>query len=138
MTVSRRTLLGASAAVLGVPGVPGRACATPPAPHPDAALIEMCRRHPLNIEGYNTSPLEYDNIDDNPFWNAYSETRDGIGEAQPMTMAGILAKCRAAKVEARAFDGDEESEHPANCPAEDWAWDIVGDLLRLYGGEAQS
>jgi hypothetical protein len=31
------------------------------------------------------------------------------------------------KAEAIQPDG---SEHPAHCPAEDWAWDIVNDLLR--------
>ncbi len=130
MTVSRRTLLGATTAVLAFPGAPGVAGRGQPAPHPDAALIELCRQHPLNMDAYNTSPAEIEDADDNPFWIAYSETRDGIGDAQPATMAGILAKCRAAKAEAGP-DGDED---PDGTPAADWAWDIVNDLLRLYGG----
>jgi hypothetical protein len=43
----------------------------------------------------------------------------------------MVAKARAAKAEARNSNG---TESPSNCPAENWAWDLVNDLLRLEGG----
>ncbi len=46
------------------------------------------------------------------------------------THTPMLAKARAAKLEATMPDGDEE---PAGTIAEAWAWDLVNDLLRISG-----
>jgi hypothetical protein len=66
--------------------------------------------------------------DDNPLWHAYERTREAIIDAEPQTVAGMVAKARAAKVEALQPDGQEV---PADCVAATWAWDIVNDLIRL-------
>ena len=99
-----------------------------PSPSPDEALIVACAQHPAIVAAYNAAEG-----DDDLLWDAYEVNRDAIGAAEPQTMAGMLAKARAAKVEALAPDG---TERPQNCPAEAWAWDLANDMLRLYGGAA--
>ncbi|MFT8245220.1 hypothetical protein [Roseomonas sp. BN140053] len=100
----------------------------PPAPaDADAELVALCAQHITNMDNYNRDGgiLEYE-VD--PLWQAYERTRDAIHAAVPQTLAGMLAKARAAKAEARGLRGDE---NPDNTPAEYWAWDLVNDLLRL-------
>ena len=126
---TRRAVLAGAGAVAALPGVAAPAGA---APGPDAALIRLCAEHVANMDAYNASPgiLE---LEDDPLWAAYEETRNAIRDARPQTMAGMLAKARAAKAEARRSDGTEE---PEGCPAADWAFDLVNDLLRLHGAAA--
>jgi hypothetical protein len=96
--------------------------------HLDADLIRLCEAHPAIIRrAEEDSTYE----DDCPLWLAYERSRDAIGAAVPVTLAGMVAKARAAKAEARNSNG---TESPSNCPAENWAWDLVNDLLRLEGG----
>lgn len=121
----RRGLLGGFAA-LAAPALPASAAAQP-ATSPDAELIRICARHPAAIAALNYGP---DEAGDGPLWQAYARSRDAISAAQPTTIAGVLAKARAAKAEALNLDG---SESPNCCPAEAWAWDLVNDLLRLEG-----
>jgi len=105
--------------------------AEPALDHLDADLIRLCAQHAVNREVYNRNGIQLDPKDD-PLFAAYARTRDAISAAKPTTLEGMLAKARAAKAEAREPYGSEE---PAHCPAADWAWDLVGDLLRLHAAE---
>lgn len=131
----RRGLLGGCLALAGA-GAPAVTLAAPvalpAAAGGDAALVALVGHHLLNLAAYNAADtdLEYEA---DPLWRAYRGTLEAISASKPQTMAGILAKARAAKAEARNQDG---SESPSNCMAEAWAWDAVNDLLRLHGGAA--
>ena len=75
----------------------------------------------------------FNEAEDDPgdaLWAAYSLTRDFITESKPQTLAGVLAKARAARHEAVDRDGDEC--WPGSM-GEAWAFDIVNDLLRVTG-----
>ena len=95
----------------------------------DAELIRICAEHPAQINAVNHGA---DEGDDGPSWRAYERSLDAIHSAVPISLAGMMAKARAAKAEALTLNG---REHPENSPAAYWAWDLVNDLLRL-GGEA--
>jgi hypothetical protein len=69
-------------------------------------------------------------LEDCPRWLDYERSRDAIHAVVPVTLAGMVAKARAAKIEARNVNG---TENPEGSPAETWAWDLVNDLLRLEG-----
>lgn len=131
-TPSRRLLLTGATALASI-AASMSASAAPAAvgPSPDAALIALCAAHPALIDAYNTcdGPSEAEEA----AWDAYAASRDAIDDARPVTLAGMRAKALAAKAEARGPDG---SESPGNGPAENWAWDLVNDLLRLTGGAA--
>jgi hypothetical protein len=99
--------------------------ALPPA-NPDAELIRICDGHAALIDAVNADPADMD--DSSPLWRAYTQSRHAISEAQPQTLAGMMAKARAAKVEARTPNG-EEMIHGTD--AEEWAMDLVNDLLRI-------
>ena len=132
--MSRRTLLGGLAAIAANPtaALPAQPADTDaldrrPAASPDDELIRLCLEHPTIIAAVN----DYGSgEDDCSLWQAYERSRNAINSAVPVTMAGMVAKARAAKAEARNLDG---SESPNGCPAETWAWDLVNDLLRLEG-----
>ncbi len=100
--------------------------ATTPANHPDAELIRLCIRHPQT----SVDAVEFGVMEDkrDRYWLAYFASCDAIHDAKPQTIEGMLAKAWAAKIEAVWLDG---SEHPANCPAETWSWDLLNDLIRL-------
>ena len=133
--MSRRTLLGGLAAIAANPtaALPAQPADTDaldrrPAASPDDELIRLCLEHPTIIAAVN----DYGSSEDDcSLWQAYERSRNAINSAVPVTMAGMVAKARAAKAEARNLDG---SESPNGCPAETWAWDLVNDLLRLEGG----
>jgi hypothetical protein len=95
----------------------------------DADLIRICAEHAGHIAAVNEHGS---GEDDCPLWLAYARSRDAIRAAVPMTVAGMVAKARAAKAEAACKDGTERYE---NCPAADMAWDLVNDLLRLSGDQ---
>lgn len=120
---SRRALLGA-AAVLPIAAVPVLA----EAPNPDAEMIRLCAEHVANLHALNDPAAEL--ADDDPRWTAYERTRDMIDAAAPQTLAGMVAKARAAKAEALNLDG---TESPEGSPAESWAWDLLNDLLQITG-----
>lgn len=120
--------LGGAFSALGVTagGAASVACATG---NPDAELIATCRQHVANLRAFTVR----DDLgaEDDPFWAAYNDTKDVIRAAKPQTLAGMVAKAQAAKMEAATtLDGDEDY---SSCPAGDWAWDLVNDLLRLSG-----
>jgi hypothetical protein len=122
----RMALLGALSAAL----VPAGALAVQQ--HPDAAIIRLCAQHIANMDAVNSGRCDIGN-DDDPVWLAYDRTREAVTDARPQTIAGMLAKARAAKHEARMPSG---SESPEGCPAETWAWDLVNDLIRLHADKA--
>jgi hypothetical protein len=133
-SASRRGVLSGLAA-LTAPSIPAMAAEgvnlTHPLsarrPPPDAELIRVCEGHRTVVEA-----LQHCNcLEDCPHWLAYERSRDAIHAVVPVTLAGMVAKARAAKIEARNLDG---TENPDGCPAENWAWDLVNDLLRLEGG----
>lgn len=121
----RRGLLS----ILGALAIPvATSAATLTAADPDAELIRICEAHPEKIRAAEEDST-YE--EDCPLWLAYERSRDAIHAAVPMTLAGIIAKARAAKVEAANPEGGTES--PSGTPGETWAWDLVNDLLRLEG-----
>ncbi len=121
--ISRRAALGAASAL----AVAGGASAAATTPHPDGELIEACAQHRLNTIAFDED--DKDSGDDNPLWVAYMRTHDIINNAEPKTMAGVLAKARAAM-----FDGGEANYGRWNgTDGEAWAIDIVYDLLHLHG-----
>ncbi|HEY8612362.1 MAG TPA: hypothetical protein VIL69_13850 [Roseomonas sp.] len=135
--MSRRNLLGGLAVLAITPGAVLTAQAATadtldrrPAPNRDAELIRICAEHNANREAYCAYGGHLEQEDD-PLWLAYERTRDAIAAAVPVTLAGMVAKARAAKAEAQNTDG---TENPRDCPAGDWAWQLVSDLLRLEGG----
>ncbi|WP_426957991.1 hypothetical protein [Muricoccus radiodurans] len=104
------------------------AARTPIASNPDDEGIRVCLAHHDAIRAVNEHRTGVD--DDDPIWLAYERSKNAIHDFEPVTLAGMVAKARAAKAEARNPDG---TESPSNCPAEDWAWDLVHDILRLGG-----
>jgi hypothetical protein len=123
---SRRFLLS-TAALAPLAAFPARATA----PDADSELIRICAEHIVNMRTFNSSQSDLES-DDDPLWHAYERTRDAIHDAEPQTIAGMVAKARAAEAEAMGanLNGDE---NPAGTLAECWAYDLVKDLLRLYG-----
>ena len=91
----------------------------------DAELIRICAEHIVNHREFNARAGEVP-IDEDPRWAAYERTLDAICDSEPKTLAGIVAKARAAQVEATDPEGYEvpESEVPM-------IWSIVKDLIRL-------
>lgn len=96
---------------------------------PDADLVQICAQHIANRDAYNRDGGRLE-LEADPLWLAYERTRDAIDNASPQTMAGLVAKARAAKAEARRLDGTEE---PEGTVAAAWAFDLANDLLRLHG-----
>jgi hypothetical protein len=127
-TPSRRTLLGGTAALLAGAAVAATSGANTAAASHDAELIRLCAEHIENFDAYNNDPSHLE-PEENPVWHAYERTRDAIAAAKPKTIAGMLTKARAAKVEASHPDGRERPEGQAAI----WAWDLVNDLIRLNG-----
>ena len=124
-SLSRRLLFGSTTAAAVVASVPAAIAAD----HPDAELIRICDAHGALMDLVN-SGVDGDD-DDGPTWQAYDQSRDAISSFRPKTTEGMMAKARAAKAEARSPCVEGGPEHPAGTPAEDWAWDLVNDLLRL-------
>lgn len=122
-TIGRRALF-IEAAALPVAGA-GLSAAT--SPKADAELIRLCAEHIANRDAYNRSTVDLEPEDDS-LWHAYERTHNAINTTPAHTLAGMVAKARAAKAEALTPDG---SEKPENCAAADFAWGLVNDLLRM-------
>lgn len=116
----RRGLLGILAALTASPAVAVAASSA------DAEMIRLCEAHPAILAALD---VHGSGDDDCPLWLAYVRSRDAIHAAVPVTLAGIIAKARAAKAE--AVNPEAGTEIPHGTPGETWAWDIVQDLLRL-------
>jgi hypothetical protein len=109
----------------GVVATPAAALA--PATSADARLIALCAQHIRNYDAVKCGP-----DDDDPsvaqLWAAYNGTHKEICEAKPQTIAGVLAKARAALVEARVPDGRFVF---GGSSGERWACDLTLDIVRL-------
>ena len=132
----RRGFLAAAAGAAAVGGAAGTERAQSAPTHPDAELIVACKRHPALLAAWSR---ELASTNDEAIWRgegpagvAYDANRDLIAAARPQTMAGVLAKARAARAEGTMQDGSEE-EQSFTSDASAWAWDVVGDVLRLAG-----
>jgi hypothetical protein len=101
----------------------------------DAELIRAVGAIDAARDAYNQDHGD-GGTDNNPLWQAYEKLRDIISEASPQTVEGLFAKARAAKSEARVLVNGTYYEQPSNTPAETWAWDLVNDLVRLFGAGA--
>ena len=122
-SLNRRALFGA---------IPAIVLAAPPAgavAHPDAELIEACRRFRLALAAVNAPGSG--NADESPEWEKYMRLSDVISETSATTWEGWHAKALAAKAEAATPNGDERPDHTI---AAEWAWDLVHDALRLGVG----
>ena len=95
---------------------------------PDADIIRLCAEHIDNLRAYNDSDIDLP--DGDPLQVAYERTLEALCDAEPQTMAGMVAKARAAKVEAIGQDGEEVEFYNMG---HNWAMDLVNDLLRLHG-----
>jgi len=136
--MSRRNLPGGLAVLATAPAAVAmaapstRRASTPrnrrSGPNPDAELIRVCEAHPAILAALDEHGS---GADDCPLWLAYERSRDAIHAAVPLTLAGMVAKARAAKAEVRNPDGPED---PAGTPGATWSWDLLNDLLRLEGG----
>jgi hypothetical protein len=96
-----------------------------PADLSDAELIRICDEHIANHQAYNARAGEVP-LEEDPRLTAYERTLYAICDSEPKTLAGIVAKARAAQVEAIDPEGYEvpEDEVPI-------IWAIVKDILRL-------
>jgi hypothetical protein len=112
MSTSRRTLLGASAAMLAIGATAAAAGAA--APHPDADLLAACRDfHAVEAEiaEWNASTGWSDERGAAVLRRWY-DAIDRVGGIHPKTDAGRLAKARAAYAAMMnvSRDNDLESE----------------------------
>jgi hypothetical protein len=107
--------------------------------HPDAAVIAVCNEYIVNLTAFATSWSGLENEDD-PLWHAWNRTRDAVTAARPQTLAGLCAKVRAAMADALPplADGSADGECPKEFSYgwEEWAWQIMQDLLRIVGEAA--
>lgn len=126
-TTRRGTMLAA----LGLTAV-ALPVAAAAAASPDAALIAACDAYRGLMDALNHG--EHGEDEDGPVNRAYYACCDTISSTPAQTMAGMLAKCRAIKAEARGRDGEPIAFH--GTMAEDWAADVVDAVLRLNGGAA--
>jgi hypothetical protein len=124
---TRRALLAGAGAAAALPALAAPAAASP---GPDADLIRICAEHIANRDAFNASPIPAE-PDNDPLWQAYCRTYDAIEAAKPQTIDGVLAKARATAAEGEILD---ETGFPTDPTAQAWAWEVVNDLLRLYGG----
>lgn len=125
---SRRKFFTASAATAAFLAIGGAA----PPPNPDAVFIQACADHARNFVAVNASGVDY--AVDHPAWQAYDVTSEAISNGRPQTLAGVVAKAQATKVEAATPSGDECWEDGL---AAVWIVDVVRDLLRVANeGEA--
>ena len=95
----------------------------------DADPIRTCNLHPSCIKAYNLHGGDLE-LEKDPLWKAYEQSRDAISDFVPQSIAGMLAKAHAAKAEAANKDG---TESPDGTMAATWSWDLVNDLIRLFG-----
>jgi hypothetical protein len=94
----------------------------------DADLIRLCDQHIVDMDTFNQhkgATRAHEKLG-----RAYDRSLDAISQATPRTIAGIVAKARAAKHQATGPNGDGET---GGSIAEQWALQIVNDLVRVGG-----
>jgi hypothetical protein len=100
--------------------------------HPDAELMRLCAQHIANWAACNDNQDDEGSPEYVRLYDAYYRTHDAIDEARPQTVDGLLAKARAAKIEAVRCDGTED---PDGTSGARWAWQIMHDLIRLQSSQ---
>ncbi len=90
--------------------------------HPDAELIAACAIYPARLAAFNNSD-EWDGPDQ----AALDEVTAIIESARPSTLAGMVAKAKAARAEAAGGGGWEGSRNDADA----WARHLVDCLIGL-------
>ncbi len=90
--------------------------------HPDADLIAACAIYPDRLDAFNNSD-EWDGPDQ----AALDEVTAIIENARPSTVAGMVAKAKAARAEAAGGGGWESSRNDADA----WARHLVDCLIGL-------
>ena len=121
----RSFIVGAAgASTLPVSVMPAAQAAT--RAHPDTDLLEACAEHTRLHAAIKSSLGDHD-----PLWDAFDRVCATIGSAKPRSISGMVAKARAAVLEAWMPDG---SEDPDGSIAEVWSWQLAKDLARLAGG----
>lgn len=93
-SLTRRLLFGTPTAAAAIASMPTAIAAV----HPDAELIRLCEAHAALRDLCNSGVDGGDY--DGPTWQAYDRSRDAISEAEPKTLAAMMAKARVAKAEA--------------------------------------
>ena len=96
---------------------------------PDAALVALCHEHVHLTALYNDN----DDATSSLVEAEYEASVNAIRSAVPTTVAGVVAKAKAAKAEANSIGF---GENPDDGWAPDWAWDCIGDLIRVVDGNA--
>ncbi len=93
------------------------------APNADAQLIRLCEALPALKAAF-----EGDLRDDSPYWPPYIAACEAISAAPaPQTLAGIIAKARAALADGLGEVGPTDfTSHAA-----EWAWGVAQALARL-------
>ena len=127
-TISRRALFAGAAAAPVAAVIPPTAAPT----EADAELIRTCDRHIANHCAYNTYGGMPEDCESDPLWNAYIETVEALEEAEPLSIGGVIALARVAKVEATQPDGEELWDNGTECVL---ASKIVDALVRIGGAE---
>jgi hypothetical protein len=98
-------------------------------PSLDADLIAIGEQH---IAAYNAGrECKGNQAAHDVLFERYMQTVFALDNAKPQTIAGMVAKARSARHEAMTQDGTCDTAHSQN--ATGWAWDILNDLLRLFG-----
>lgn len=103
------------------------------APDPDAELIAACAALPGLTALVNSGAAGHGE-DNGPGWQAYSAAFETIDDWQCKTLAGVLAKFRAALVDATSSDGTVSLDGSSGGL---WAFEAAMDLLRLQDGGLQ-
>lgn len=93
---------------------------------PDAQLIALCELHVFNLRAHNNDP-DGTGDEHDPLLRAYLGTLAEVRLAKPKTLAGILAKGRAALAE---IDADADADAS---PGFVWAREALGALVLLHG-----
>lgn len=93
-------------------------------PNPDADLIRLCDALPALKAAFEADPRD---ADDNPAWPPYVSACEAISAAAPQTMAGVVAKARAAMVP--GVGHSRESDFTSH--GEEWAWCVAQAIARL-------
>lgn len=125
LSTSRRTLLAAPVALAAAPAALAAPLAVPAAAHPDAELLRLCEAHAAAKAAFENDGLD---AEDSPLWGPYDAICDRITATRAHTMDGVIAKGRAAIVEASGRDGTIYADGAPGC---EWAFDVLKDFLRI-------
>ena len=98
----------------------------PAFPPSDAALIAASKELGDKLDAYNRS----DDENDGPIREALDQVIVVIENTRPVTLAGVVAKARAAQTEVLK-GGDQPEITLSKNEGAAWSWHLVNDLIRL-------